>query len=172
MSAQINEAEVLSAAMHLVETDEIEEAIQTLEKVSNFGCQTSALFALTLGDIYKNKSIVEIKEDFSKAKENYRKAIERASDTGDSKVRIVAKAELADCLLREARAEFGNLETRKEGNQLEERLKELFQSDEQLKLKFFLRSIDCLECPPNSGSGKLGRWAWSGGQRICFSCAS
>ncbi len=171
MNAQINEAELLSTAKQLIETDKIEEAIQTLEKVNNSGCQTSALFALTLADIYKNKSIVEIKEDFSQAKENYTKAIERAIATRDSEVLIVAKAELADCLLREARAEFGNLETRKEGNQLEERLREIFQFDEQPKL-MLLGPGDCQPCPPNSGSTQLGRWAWSGGQQICYRCSS
>jgi hypothetical protein len=171
MKNKINEAEVLSTAKHLIETDKIEEAIQTLEKVRNSGCQTSALFALTLADIYKNKSIVEIKEDFSEAKEKYTKVIERALVTGDSEVLIVAKAELADCLLREARAEFASLETTKEGNQLEEWLKELFQSDEQIKL-MSLRSGDCQPCPPNTGSTKLGRWAWKGREMTCYSCGS
>lgn len=170
MNAQINEAEVLSTAEHFVEAGEIEKAIQTLEKVSNSGCQTSALFTLNLADIYKNKTIVEIKEDFSEAKENYIKAIERAISTRDSEVIIVAKAELADCLLREARAEFGNLETRKEGNQLEERLKELFQ-DEQLKL-MSSGPGDCQPCPPNTGSTRLGRWARMGGTMTCYWCGS
>lgn len=58
-----------------------------------------------------------------------------------------------DCLLREATAEFGNLKTRKEGNQL------------------FLLSGGCQPCPPNSGSTKLGLWVWKAGQRICFPCS-
>lgn len=171
MNTQLNETELLSNAKYLLENDEIEQAIQTLEKVSNSGCQTSALFALTLADIYKNKSIIEIKEDFREAKENYTKAIERAEATRDSEVLIVAKAELADCWLREARAEFGNLETRKQGNQLEERLKELFQFDAQQN-KLFLASGGCQPCPPNSGSTKLGLWAWKGGVMACYSCGS
>lgn len=170
MNIQINEAKIFSSVKHLIETDKIEEAIQTLEKVSS-GCQTSALFALTLADIYKNKSIVEIKEDFSQARENYIKAIEWALDTRDFEVLIVAKAELADCLLREARAEFGNLETRKGGKQLEERLKELFQ-DEQFKLRSSSGPGNCQPCPPNTGSTRLGRWAWMGEKQGCYRCGS
>lgn len=167
MNVKPSEAEILANAIQLVESNKVQQAIEILEEFINSKSQTSALLFLALADIYKNRSIIQVEENYSKAKENYSKAIQSTSTSINPEILIVAKAELADCLVREASAEFGNLKDKKPENQLKERLRELFPNKENQN-KFFIQLRGCQECPP--GSGKVGLPTRVGAQTVCFSC--